>query len=335
MSDMPLVSVVIPVYNTEKYLTRCLDSVLAQTYKNLEIIIVNDGSPDGSPALCDAYAQKDARIKVIHQENRGLAGAVKRGIEASLGGYIGFVDSDDFVAEDMFEKLAAAATEHNADLVQCNYYNFFESGKTEKVICAVAPVVFERPAEIKKLAESMLGGQAHADCRMSFNRWTKLFRAALLGQNADYYKTNVKIGEDLLCTFPALADAEKVVLIPDCLYYYFHNASSMTKGFKPTLARDYANILETLNAVIAAKNLGGNFTAALKTREYGNKLNLVRNTCRAGVSRREKKAEIKRLHKSMNRVKLNREGIKSKLALFGLEALLALRLYGLITLLIK
>ena len=103
--NMELISVIIPVYNVEQYLAECIDSVLASTYSNLEIILVDDGSPDNSPAICDAYAAKDKRIKVIHQSNGGLCTARNAGLRIATGTYIAFVDSDDIVSPFLYEKM--------------------------------------------------------------------------------------------------------------------------------------------------------------------------------------------------------------------------------------
>ena len=113
------ISVIIPVYNVQEYLPKCLDSVIAQTYGNLEILLVNDGSTDQSGEICDRYAQKDSRIHVIHQDNKGLAAARNTGIEAAAGTYIGFVDSDDWIELDMYEFLYDLLHEHQADLAIC------------------------------------------------------------------------------------------------------------------------------------------------------------------------------------------------------------------------
>ena len=125
----PLISVIIPVYNVEKYLRRCLDSVIAQTYQNLEIICVDDGSIDDSGKICDQYAVRDARIKVIHQENQGLSAARNRGIDAADGEYIAFVDSDDYILEDMFERLYIALTCFNTMYVTCGFNAVDPDGK--------------------------------------------------------------------------------------------------------------------------------------------------------------------------------------------------------------
>lgn len=125
----PLISVIIPVYNVEQYLRRCLDSVVAQTYQNLEIICVDDGSVDHSGKICDQYAARDARIKVIHQENQGLSAARNRGLDAAEGEYIAFVDSDDYILEDMYKKMLDKLLDYNVDLCVCQWQYEFSDGR--------------------------------------------------------------------------------------------------------------------------------------------------------------------------------------------------------------
>ena len=119
---MDLISVIVPVYKVEKYLRRCVDSIINQTYKNLEIILVDDGSPDNCPAICDEYAKKDYRIKVIHKENGGLSSARNAGLDIADGKYLGFVDSDDYIAPEMYEKLYQLITGNNSQIVVCNCF---------------------------------------------------------------------------------------------------------------------------------------------------------------------------------------------------------------------
>ena len=121
---MELISVIVPVYKVEKYLRECVDSILAQTYTNLEIILVDDGSPDNCGKICDEYAQNDSRIKVIHQENGGLSAARNAGLDIATGKYIGFVDSDDYAELNMFEELHKRIIENNADLSICGVKKF-------------------------------------------------------------------------------------------------------------------------------------------------------------------------------------------------------------------
>ncbi len=126
--ENPLISVLLPVYNVEKYLCECLESVVNQTYKNIEIILVDDGSTDSSGAICDEYAQKDSRIKVIHQKNRGLAAVRNISIEEASGEYIAFIDSDDFVATNMIEKMFSAMLRDSSDMVVANIAYVDEKG---------------------------------------------------------------------------------------------------------------------------------------------------------------------------------------------------------------
>ena len=114
-----LISVIIPVYNVEEYLCRCVDSVLDQTYRNTEILLVDDGSPDNCPAICDEYARQDARVRVLHQENKGLSGARNAGIDVAKGQWLAFVDSDDYLAPDFLERLLEACERTGSDLSVC------------------------------------------------------------------------------------------------------------------------------------------------------------------------------------------------------------------------
>ena len=119
--EYPLVSVIVPVYKVEPYLRRCIDSIVGQTYRNLEIILVDDGSPDHCGTICDEYALRDSRIKVIHKENDGLSSARNAGLDIANGEYIGFVDSDDHTASQMYERLVVTAIANDADIVFCSY----------------------------------------------------------------------------------------------------------------------------------------------------------------------------------------------------------------------
>ena len=141
-----LVTVVIPIYNVEQYLDRCIDSVVNQTYKNLEIILVDDGSPDNCPAMCDAWAQKDSRIKVVHKENGGLGYARNSGMEVATGKYIFFFDSDDSIELTLVEKCVNAAKEHNSELVIFGRNNVYDDGRVEPREIKVSDLYFEGEA---------------------------------------------------------------------------------------------------------------------------------------------------------------------------------------------
>lgn len=124
----PLLSIIVPVYKVENYLPKCIDSILAQTFTDFELILVEDGSPDNCPALCDAAAEKDARVRVIHQKNGGLSAARNAGLDAARGAWVGFVDSDDYIAPEMYEVLYQAVQSTGADLALCDYAEVDEAG---------------------------------------------------------------------------------------------------------------------------------------------------------------------------------------------------------------
>lgn len=127
----PKISVIVPVYNVEQVLSKCVDSILNQTYKNLEVILVDDGSPDNCPLLCDEYTKRDSRIVVIHKMNGGLSSARNSGIEAATGDFITFVDSDDWIAIDRFEYEIALLDKYNADVTQIDYLKVFSYDKVD------------------------------------------------------------------------------------------------------------------------------------------------------------------------------------------------------------
>jgi glycosyltransferase involved in cell wall biosynthesis len=132
MEKQPLISIIVPVYKVEKFLSKCVDSILNQTYRNIEIILIDDGSPDNSPAICDEYAEKDNRIKVIHQRNAGQAGARNAGLAICRGEYIAFVDSDDYIEPNMMEAMLNAAVNNDCDIVRCNCATIKDGVRTEQ-----------------------------------------------------------------------------------------------------------------------------------------------------------------------------------------------------------
>ncbi|EME3187758.1 glycosyltransferase, partial [Enterococcus faecalis] len=139
---MPKISIIVPVYNVEKYLEKCVRSILAQTFTDFELILVDDGSPDSSGAMCDQFAEQDQRVKVIHKENGGLSDARNAGIEIATGEYLGFVDSDDYIADDMYELLYTNIVKEDADLSICGIYDVYE-GK-EPIVKSLIQGTFSR-----------------------------------------------------------------------------------------------------------------------------------------------------------------------------------------------
>lgn len=213
-----LISVIIPIYKVEAYLDECIASVIAQTYSNLEIILVDDGSPDNCPQICDEWAAKDSRIRVIHKENGGISDARNAGIEIANGDYIAFVDSDDWILPQMYETMLAALTRENADICACSILSChpdrqikwgcmeYTTGGSEQVL-------------------SML----YKDTAYPVSVWNKLYRRELW---AETRFPKGKICEDAFTTYLLVDRAERIVQIPDALYYYrIRENSIMTSSF--------------------------------------------------------------------------------------------------------
>lgn len=212
-----LISVIIPIYKVEKYLDECITSVVVQTHKNLEIILVDDGSPDNCPQICDDWAKKDDRIKVIHKKNGGLSDARNVGIEIASGDYIAFVDSDDFIKPDMLEKLFAAICRENADIAACGILSC-EGDRQTAWGCR----------DFAGTSEHILA-MLYNDAAYPVAAWNKLYHRSCWN---DLRFPVGKTCEDAFTTYQLVHNAERIVMIPEALYCYrIRPGSIMTSTF--------------------------------------------------------------------------------------------------------
>lgn len=219
---MDLISVIVPVYNVEKYLRKCVDSILAQTYTNLEIILVDDGSPDNCGKICDEYAAKDSRIKVIHQENGGLSAARNAGLDVATGDYIGFVDSDDYIAPDMYEKLYQAIEIYNSDIALCGFKKFELESRTE----VYEKKLLYRDEFLKELLLENIKSYA----------WNKLYKKSLF-DNVRFPEG--ELFEDLKIMHLIGEKVSAVSFTNKILYYYRIRQGSITFNNRGLNADDY------------------------------------------------------------------------------------------------
>lgn len=214
----PLISVIVPVYKVEMLLSRCIDSILDQTYRNLDIILVDDGSPDGCGRICDEYAQKDPRIRVFHQNNRGQGAARNVGLENAKGMYIGFVDSDDWIAPDMYEILLNCLVKENADVALCGRYLELESSEKVPMFHYPQTQIFSSHEAVRRFLLSD---------GLDAATWDKLYTKEIFS-NIQYPSSYV--AEDMPVTSQLLAAANKVVHCGKPLYYYFQRNGSLSRS---------------------------------------------------------------------------------------------------------
>jgi len=230
--EKPILSIIVPVYKVEFYLRKCIDSILAQTFKNFELILIDDGSPDSCSKICDAYVKQDARVVVLHKPNEGLQSAWISGLHISNGKYIGFVDSDDWIDQEMFAGMLEAMEEYQADIVQCGYRRMMDNHCVKELAKPPAVEVFENQAIYLHLVPQMLNFWVRINPMIVPARWNKIFRREMLMNNLHYCDSRINLGEDLNITLPILLDAGKVICLNKCYYNYRLNNNSITKGYK-------------------------------------------------------------------------------------------------------
>lgn len=214
---MDLISVIVPVYNVEEYLDRCVESIVNQTYANLEIILVDDGSPDNCPAMCDMWAQKDHRIKVIHKANGGLSDARNTGMAEAAGEYVGFVDSDDWIDPDFYETLLNALHTHNAQLSASNIVFEFEDHSEESK--RYDQIIFTPEQSLETISH---GNGFHATA------WNKLYTTEIALRFP--YPVG-RLHEDEFVTYRVLAEANRAVLCQQTAYHYRQRQGSIMRSF--------------------------------------------------------------------------------------------------------
>ena len=232
------VSIIVPIYNTEKYLKRCVDSILAQSYENLEVILIDDGSKDNSPAICDDYAKKDNRIVVVHKQNGGLSSARNAGLNVATGDYIGFVDSDDFISPNMYKKLIENIDKSGKTLSNVMYVRSFDSGK---VIPSKVPHTTDEEIYSEQFTkELMLHTGDVSVC-------TKLFPKEIF-DNVRFCED--KLNEDLLFILKILNKIEKINFVGEIGYYYFLRSGSISSGYGKAVEDMVGNSVVAMETVV-------------------------------------------------------------------------------------
>lgn len=210
-----LISVIVPIYNVEKYLDRCVDSIINQTYKNLEIILVDDDSPDNCPQMCDDYAKKDSRIKIVHKENGGLSDARNAGMKVATGEYVSFIDSDDYISLDFYETLLETIVDNDSDIVECGVVKFYEDNNFDEYSDDLKVTNYDTLYALDGLINENPFKQ---------HVWNKLYKSNIA---LDIPYAVGKLNEDEFWTYQIFGKAKKVTRINKTMYYYFQRGSSI------------------------------------------------------------------------------------------------------------
>lgn len=279
-------SIVVPVYTVEKYLRQCLDSVLGQTFTDFELILVDDGAPDGSPAICDEYALKDTRVKVIHKPNGGAADARNVGILAAQGEYIGFIDGDDFWKhEEVLGKIYDILCKKNYDVVQFQAQRYYqESGKIADKHALNENIT--EPSSEKYICSLIQKGNLH------ISAWSMVIKREFLLSNQLFFKKGIK-AEDIEWGIRLFALLPDIIAIPDIFYMYREHTEAITKNIDYKHLRDYYNII--VDSTILAENLSGDIRSSLLSYIMYQLTIAVGLCCKSVIEKEDRKQLLKGL----------------------------------------
>lgn len=232
----PKITIIVPVYNVERYLRRCLDSIAAQTFTDWECILIDDGSPDASGAICDEYVANDGRFRVIHQENRGVSVARNAGLDAARGEWIVFVDSDDWIENTMLEIMSGEAKRQNSDVVISGHIY-----QNEKAYGTNGPKdgILHMPKDFSEYLNAS---------------WAKLIKRSVLSKNNIRFPLNIKIAEDLFFLFQIFLLQPKIFGISKPMYNYFQNPDSVIHTITSKEISDEKKVIEMIENVLIEKN---------------------------------------------------------------------------------
>lgn len=221
-------SIIVPIYKIEEFLPHCIESILSQTFQDFELILVDDGSPDRCPSICDKYAKEDSRIKVIHKPNGGLVSARKAGLQIAKGEYVGYVDGDDWIEPEFYEKLMTTAIENDADIVASGFLKDIGDNCTLKINPIPCHNYSKNEIEHDIIPNMMFDSENFEPGLFTYV-WNKIFRRSVFFPTQMNVPNSISLGEDAACVYPAVLNANRICIIEDCLYHYRQRADSMLK----------------------------------------------------------------------------------------------------------
>ncbi len=261
MEAQPLISIIVPIYMIDRYVGICIESILNQTYRNIEIILVDDGSKDRCPQICDLYASKDSRIKVVHKKNGGLVSARKAGLAVATGSLISHVDGDDWIGPQFIEKLVAVYQETDADIV-CAGQTRVLFDRSARIVDGIPSGLYQGEELWEQVHKKMMSGGAFYRPGISTYVWNKLFKKEIVFEPQMQVDESVSIGEDAAVTYPALLRSRKVAVTDNTEYHYRQREDSMLKQITPFSAEAgklrslYEYMMRWKDSVKEAEELG-------------------------------------------------------------------------------
>ncbi len=285
----PLVSIIIPMYNMENYVYECVNSLLNQTMKQIEIIIIDDGSTDSSPSIVKDLKRRDERIKYIRKENGGVSSARNEGLVVAKGEYIAFVDPDDYVSSGMYEKLYKTAKNTGCDLVMCNYYSVVNGVEFENILSNINYNSIYLKENIKNILNRLIG------CTNSEFRdilagndsvlldgfvWRSIYKRELIVDNKILFDNDIIFREDEFFNLRFLLKASKIFFIPECLYFYRKQPSSICSRYKPNYLDIEKKNWERRMEIIGELRDGEELNTRFSTRVCLDITEIISNICR-------------------------------------------------------
>lgn len=248
----PKISVIVPVYNKSDYLEQCIDSILLQTYEKLELLLIDDGSTDGSGEICDRYADTDERVLAFHQKNAGPTAAVVNGMKEASGAYYLFIDSDDYISEDMLQKMAGCLIGQKGEIVCCNHV-LEKQKKTIPVTMPLKPGIYEGNKLQKEIKDELIGNENRI---ITMSRCMKLCEKSVFEGNEKYYDTTLRMGDDFNLIYPALLNAKRIVIMEQALFYHYRYVEdSIVHSYDGQLADNIERWYQAILRIIRDKNI--------------------------------------------------------------------------------
>ena len=246
------ISVIVPVYNKSIYLKECIDSILLQTYQNMELILVDDGSTDGSREICDDYAKKDQRVHVFHQKNGGPTSAVMTGLREASGDYYTFIDSDDSVSKEMLQEMAARLIGQKGEVVCCNHV-LEKQRETIPVIQPLKPGIYEGIKLQKEIKDRLLGNENRI---IPMSRCMKLCEKTIFDGNEKYYDVKIRMGDDFNLIYPALLNSSRIVIMEQALFYHYRYVEdSIVHAYDPNIMDSIERWYQAILGIVREKEV--------------------------------------------------------------------------------